>query len=252
VPRPSGLSEQSQRELDELRASIRADLDRRNVAKLPKNDEEVGAAGQGDDAAGFDQGSYRVFKARTVEQHESPFDELKPFDIMDWIDGFSPDDDFAADEREKLEGREVVAWLSRDETDREILMRFASTPDERVKNDPNLGEEEKQHLLAELEDARNVWRDKQIALRRKQLHLRLTEWFGTSKYSHCELVVGWSQHVDSRRFVPTHALALDWIRWTVAERGELSGFASCAAIMKKRLADRKRRQSRRATQAVAF
>jgi hypothetical protein len=236
------LSAASQHELEELRAGIRAELDRRTVARTAKSDDEVGRAGVGDDATGREDGTVRVMMPRTVEEYEAQFDNPdRPFDILDWIDGFCPDAEFQVGERERAEGREVLEWLHRDESDSSILMRFATTPDERVRNDPDMSDEEKRHVLAELKDGRNVWRDRQIALRRKQLHIRLVEWFGTPRYTEREVVIGWSQHVDTRKFVPTMGNVLDWIRWSVEERGELSGFASCAAIMKKRLSARKSR-----------
>lgn len=142
------------------------------------------------------------------------------------IRSFAPKDQDAVNADEEQDGQEIVAHLHRIDSD------FWHDPtDETGMTD---------EMKAERAHDRALWRERQIPAKRMELHRSLTEWFGTASYRDRKVVVGWQQ-VDGRWMPKDEVAAVEWVQALVAEKGELSGYASAARTMKNRLAARRKR-----------
>lgn len=153
-------------------------------------------------------------------------------DPTDDLPGYAPDRTDAALIAEELEADETevfLAWLHRcDVTDADVA-RWTVDPE------ANMTEEQK----AVRAEARAAWRADQLRLRKMQLHRLLQTWFGRADYRTCTVTV-WVEDASQAKGVrPEQVNVLQWIATRVEEKGdELAGIASCAALMRQRLARR--------------
>lgn len=147
--------------------------------------------------------------------------------------GYAPDRFDASLLAEELEADElanVLPWLHRCDVTAADVARWTVDPE------ANMTQKQKTARA----EARADWRTDQLRLRKVQLHRLLQTWFGRADYRACTVTVWIADETQPKGVRPEQRNVLAWIASRIEEKGgdELAGIASCAALMRRRLARR--------------